>query len=319
MRKYLVMMLVAYASLVTGAAAQTHTVEIQNQWRRMYAAPIEAESVFTNAAALAAYVTNAPTRAYPGQVVALVEGGTATVYAVEGAAGALSLGTLAGSWATLTGKPATFSPAPHDYSLITNPPALFSGAYSSLTGTPTTFPPHLGATQTVIRAATSAGVTIQNSSGAPSLTIGAGGTGVTTADGLNVTGALQVGGTNVMTERAGKASTGTVASANITPYPIPASTNMVVSVTNGAHQRIASIPAGASTIVFPAGDTNYQQAIFLTIPPRGTNNVQLAAGPLYTLGDGLTAPASTNYTRCLWASDGGTTNTTVEVWKGAAQ
>jgi hypothetical protein len=123
-------------------------------------------------------------------------------------------------------------------------------AWADVTGKAETFPPHLSATQTVIRAATSAGVTIQNSSGAASLTIGAGGTGVTTADGLNVTGALQVGGTNVMTELAGKASTGTVAaiSGRVSVLETNTATKAQGVTADGALQRSGGTMTGDITM-----------------------------------------------------------------------
>jgi hypothetical protein len=78
-------------------------------------------------------------------------------------------------------------------------------AWSSVTDKPTTFPPLLTATQTVIRAASSAGVTIQAMNGTNALLIGPADTAnVTAFGGLGMTGALLVGGSNVMTELAGK-------------------------------------------------------------------------------------------------------------------
>ena len=85
-------------------------------------------------------------------------------------------------------------------------------AWSAVTDKPTTFPPHLSATQSIIRASGSGGLVIQNMAGSNVVSFGLADTlNAAFIGGLSVAGNLLVGGTNLLTQIEGKAPTGTVA------------------------------------------------------------------------------------------------------------
>jgi hypothetical protein len=105
-------------------------------------------------------------------------------------------------------------------------------------------------------------------------------------------------------------------SATITPYLIPTATNITISAANGMQQAVTGAVPSSVTINFPAGSATSEMTISLTFPPRGTNEVTLAAGPTYYYVSPLssTNAASTNlYTRYYVASPYGTTNVSVTV------
>jgi len=105
-------------------------------------------------------------------------------------------------------------------------------------------------------------------------------------------------------------------SATITPYLITAATNITISAENGLHQAVTGALPASVTINFPTASATSELTISLTLPPRGTNAVTLAAGPTYYYVSPLssTNAASTNlYTRYYVASPYGTTNVSVTV------
>jgi hypothetical protein len=114
---------------------------------------------------------------------------------------------------------------------------------------------------------------------------------------------------------------GLLSKATSTPHPIAYATNVTISADNGMEQRIVEI-TGPMDITFPAGVTNLLTRIFLTIPPTGTNEVDMIAGPSYTFITPLTSEAwvGTNaYTHVWYVSEHGTTNSTAIVARGSVQ
>jgi hypothetical protein len=102
----------------------------------------------------------------------------------------------------------------------------------------------------IVKATTTAGVTIQAANGTPAMIIGPANTAaVSTLDGLSVAGSLQVQGTNVMTELAGKVAT------NDTRY-LAALTNAAAFSPAGALPTTGGIMTGSIQDSFGSASIN---------------------------------------------------------------